>query len=122
MGTSYFNNTLNYSCVLFILFIQTSFTSSWGIHLLSKNPSVQEKLFEEVSRVIPPGTTPSREHIDSMPYLKAVVKEVQRYILSYFELSFTLRTIVHFVLLRQIVYIIDDMLNLRILTCHNRQK
>ncbi|XP_072024767.1 1,25-dihydroxyvitamin D(3) 24-hydroxylase, mitochondrial-like [Amphiura filiformis] len=56
----------------------TAYTTSWAIHLLSKNPNAQEKLYEEVQRVIPAGTTPVREQIDNMPYLKAVVKETQR--------------------------------------------
>ena len=58
--------------------IQTAYTSTWAIHYLSKYPAIQERLLEEVERVIPANTTPEREQLDQMPYLKAVVKETQR--------------------------------------------
>ena len=57
---------------------QTASTSMWMLHLLSRNPDVQAKLHEEVMRVIPEDVHPTREQIDSMPYLKAVVKETLR--------------------------------------------
>ena len=47
------------------------------LYLLSRNPEVQDKLRQEVMRVIPDDVHPTKEQIDSMPYLKAVVKETQ---------------------------------------------
>ncbi|XP_072037258.1 1,25-dihydroxyvitamin D(3) 24-hydroxylase, mitochondrial-like [Amphiura filiformis] len=57
----------------------TASTSMWMFHLLSRNPEVQEKLHREVMKVIPEDVHPTREQLDSMPYLKAVVKETLRY-------------------------------------------
>ena len=57
---------------------QTAHTSAWAIHLVSRDPKIQEKLYDEVQRFIPDGTLPTAEKIDQMKYLKAVVKEAQR--------------------------------------------
>ncbi|XP_072015330.1 cytochrome P450 27C1-like [Amphiura filiformis] len=56
----------------------TSTTTLWCLHLLSKNPHVQEKLHEEVMRVLPEDVNPTRDQINNMPYLKAVIKETLR--------------------------------------------
>ncbi|XP_054642347.1 sterol 26-hydroxylase, mitochondrial-like [Dunckerocampus dactyliophorus] len=55
----------------------TSNTLTWTIHLLSKYPEVQEKLYEEVSLGKADGT-PSAEEVTRMPYLRAVIKEALR--------------------------------------------
>ena len=57
---------------------QTAHTSSFLIHEVSKQPAIQEKIYEEVMRINPEGATPTSEMLDSMTYIKAVVKETQR--------------------------------------------
>ncbi|XP_070562951.1 1,25-dihydroxyvitamin D(3) 24-hydroxylase, mitochondrial-like [Ptychodera flava] len=56
----------------------TSSTFLWTLHCVSKYPQVQESLYEEIKRVIPAGETPTHEHINGMPYLKAILKETMR--------------------------------------------
>ncbi|XP_068450959.1 1,25-dihydroxyvitamin D(3) 24-hydroxylase, mitochondrial [Clinocottus analis] len=50
----------------------------WVIFNLSRNPDAQRKLLEEIKEVVPPGQDPCGEHIKSMPYLKACLKESMR--------------------------------------------
>lgn len=56
----------------------TASTSTWMLHLLSRHPDIQAKLYEEVMRVIPEDIHPTRQQIDDMPYVKAMVKETLR--------------------------------------------
>lgn len=51
----------------------------WAIFNLSRNPGAQRKLLEEIREVVPPDQDPCGEHIKSMPYLKACLKESMRY-------------------------------------------
>lgn len=51
----------------------------WAIFNLSRNPSAQRKLLEEINTVVDPNEEPCGEHIKSMPYLKACLKESMRY-------------------------------------------
>ncbi|KAG7226709.1 hypothetical protein INR49_014057 [Caranx melampygus] len=50
----------------------------WAIFNLSRNPGAQRKLLEEIREVVPPDQDPCGEHIKSMPYLKACLKESMR--------------------------------------------
>ncbi|KAK9528652.1 hypothetical protein VZT92_012803 [Zoarces viviparus] len=50
----------------------------WAIFNLSRNPVAQSKLLEEIREVVAPGQDPCGEHIKSMPYLKACLKESMR--------------------------------------------
>ncbi|XP_024126737.1 1,25-dihydroxyvitamin D(3) 24-hydroxylase, mitochondrial [Oryzias melastigma] len=50
----------------------------WLIFNLSRNPDAQKKLLQEIREVVPSGQSPSGEHIKSMPYLKACLKESMR--------------------------------------------
>ncbi|KAG7256937.1 hypothetical protein CRUP_004673 [Coryphaenoides rupestris] len=50
----------------------------WAIFNLSRNPGAQGRLLEEIRRVVPEGEDPCGEHIKSMPYLKACLKESMR--------------------------------------------
>ncbi|CAJ1050293.1 %2C25-dihydroxyvitamin D(3) 24-hydroxylase, mitochondrial [Xyrichtys novacula] len=50
----------------------------WAIFNLSRNPDAQRKLLEEIREVVPPDQDPNGEHIKSMPYLKACLKESMR--------------------------------------------
>ncbi|XP_061696704.1 sterol 26-hydroxylase, mitochondrial [Syngnathoides biaculeatus] len=56
----------------------TSNTLTWTLHLLSQHPQVQEKLHGEVSELKTVDGTPSAEEVTSLPYLRAVIKEVLR--------------------------------------------
>lgn len=51
----------------------------WAIFNLSRNPGAQKKLLEEIREVVAPDQDPCGEHIKSMPYLKACLKESMRY-------------------------------------------
>lgn len=51
----------------------------WAIFNLSRNPGAQRKLLEEIREVVSPDQDPCGEHIKSMPYLKACLKESMRY-------------------------------------------
>lgn len=51
----------------------------WAIFNLSRNPDAQRKLLEEIRDVVAPNEIPCGEHIKSMPYLKACLKESMRY-------------------------------------------
>ncbi|TMS19232.1 1,25-dihydroxyvitamin D(3) 24-hydroxylase, mitochondrial [Larimichthys crocea] len=50
----------------------------WAIFNLSRNPGAQRKLLEEIREVVAPDQDPCGEHIKSMPYLKACLKESMR--------------------------------------------
>ncbi|XP_077994769.1 1,25-dihydroxyvitamin D(3) 24-hydroxylase, mitochondrial-like isoform X2 [Glandiceps talaboti] len=56
----------------------TSNAFLWVLDCVSKRPDVQDKLFREVSKVVPQGELPTYQHVNQMPYLKAVVKETIR--------------------------------------------
>ncbi|XP_041353533.1 1,25-dihydroxyvitamin D(3) 24-hydroxylase, mitochondrial-like isoform X2 [Gigantopelta aegis] len=48
------------------------------LYELSRNPRVQQKLYDEVTGVVPEGEFPSAAQLQNMPYLKAVIKETLR--------------------------------------------
>ncbi|KAM9850538.1 sterol 26-hydroxylase, mitochondrial [Aulostomus maculatus] len=56
----------------------TSNTLTWALHLLSKHPQVQDRLYEEVSTCVPADRIPSAEEVTRMPYLRVVIKETLR--------------------------------------------
>lgn len=56
----------------------TSNTLSWTILFLILNPDVQERLFEEISRVIPKGELITLDHKNRMPYAHATILESHR--------------------------------------------
>ncbi|XP_028991534.1 sterol 26-hydroxylase, mitochondrial [Betta splendens] len=56
----------------------TSNSLTWTFYLLSKNPQCQDKLYEEVSTLVPADRMPSAQEVVRMPYLRAVVKESLR--------------------------------------------
>ncbi|NXP41991.1 CP24A protein, partial [Leiothrix lutea] len=47
----------------------------WALYNLSRNPHVQQKLFQEIQRVLGAQKSPSAESLSDMPYLKACLKE-----------------------------------------------
>ncbi|OWK54493.1 1,25-dihydroxyvitamin D(3) 24-hydroxylase, mitochondrial [Lonchura striata] len=62
----------------------------WALYNLSRNPHVQQKLFQEIQRVLAAQESPSAESLRNMPYLKACLKESMRLTPS---VPFTTRTI-----------------------------
>jgi len=55
----------------------TALTLSWAWYLLSKNPSAEERLYEELRDVLA-GRPPSIADLGQLPYLRGVVNEVLR--------------------------------------------
>ncbi|NXG48504.1 CP24A protein, partial [Psilopogon haemacephalus] len=62
----------------------------WVLYNLSRNPHVQQKLFQEIESVLAATESPSAENLKNMPYLKACLKESMRLTPS---VPFTTRTI-----------------------------
>ncbi|XP_070577401.1 cholesterol side-chain cleavage enzyme, mitochondrial-like isoform X1 [Ptychodera flava] len=56
----------------------TSSTMIWTLDLLAWNEDVQQKLYQEISSVVPKGQEITQEHLRNFHYLKAVVRESMR--------------------------------------------
>ena len=59
--------------------LQVSNSICFLFHVLATNPDVQKKLYDEIQEFVG-DQRPEPEHFKSMPYLKAVVKEMFRYL------------------------------------------
>lgn len=60
------------------VFLKTSNTLTWTLHLLAKNPECQDRLYKELSSLIPGDKIPSAAEVTRIPYLRAVIKESLR--------------------------------------------
>ncbi|XP_056610060.1 sterol 26-hydroxylase, mitochondrial-like [Triplophysa dalaica] len=56
----------------------TSNTMMWALYLLSRDPAAQVALYEEVNRIVKDDRVPTAQEVNSMPYLKAVIREALR--------------------------------------------
>ncbi|KAF7214367.1 sterol 26-hydroxylase, mitochondrial isoform X2 [Nothobranchius furzeri] len=56
----------------------TSNTLTWTLYQLSKNPKVQDRLYEEVSTSLPADQIPTAAEVTRLPYLRAVIRETLR--------------------------------------------
>lgn len=57
----------------------TSSTLRWSFLCLALYPHFQEKLFKEITNVIGESGTPSMNHRDKMPYMRAFIHEIMRH-------------------------------------------
>ncbi|XP_051837816.1 cytochrome P450 2C23-like [Antechinus flavipes] len=75
----------------------TATTLRYGLLLLMKYPEIQAKVHEEIDRVVGSSRRPSMQDRIKMPYVEAVVHEIQRYIsLLPFSIPRTTTQDIHF--------------------------
>uniref|UniRef100_A0A8C5LEM8 Cytochrome P450 2W1 n=1 Tax=Jaculus jaculus TaxID=51337 RepID=A0A8C5LEM8_JACJA len=71
------------ACTLDILMAGTETTAAtlqWAVLLMAKHPAIQDRMQEELDRVLGPGRPPRPEDQRALPYTSAVLHETQRYI------------------------------------------
>ena len=57
---------------------QTAISLAKCLYLLAKHPEVQEKLYKEICEKSPLGSEVTSDTLNSLSYLRAVVKETHR--------------------------------------------
>lgn len=62
----------------FLFSLQTSNGTIWTLYCLAQNPEAQEKIYEELSRVLPGDGEITAKHLTDIPYIKACLKETFR--------------------------------------------
>jgi cytochrome P450 len=58
--------------------LQTTPSFMFNLYCLAKHPEVQERIYEEISRIIPPGKVITVSMMNQLQLLKASVKETFR--------------------------------------------
>lgn len=66
--------------------LQTSTALHFILYELGVNPDIQEKLYEEIKKHVGDGEEVTAEKLQSLRYLKYVVKEALRYFFKEFYL------------------------------------
>lgn len=62
----------------FFFLLQLGNTLVFLLYLVAKHPDVQEKIYEEVSRLAPAGMPITAEHLHNATYLHACISEAHR--------------------------------------------
>lgn len=61
-----------------IYILKTANTALWLLYNLGKFPQVQEKVLDEIQRVVPPGENLTSDMVARMPLLRGCVRETLR--------------------------------------------
>ncbi|XP_068106839.1 cytochrome P450 2F2-like [Hyperolius riggenbachi] len=76
-------NIVNLTTTMLDMFLggteSTGSTVNYGILVLVKYPELQDMIFEEIDRVVGQAREPRAEDRNQMPYMNALVHEIQRY-------------------------------------------
>lgn len=59
----------------------------WALYELSRHPTIQQQLHKEITTVAPLGKLPTHDDLQKMPFLKAIIKEVLRYVDYYYTVN-----------------------------------
>ena len=57
----------------------TTPTVLFNLYALASNPSVQDKVIDEINKIVGKDEFVTQEHINKMPYMKAFIKETFRF-------------------------------------------
>ncbi|MEE6522451.1 hypothetical protein FKM82_021008, partial [Ascaphus truei] len=74
------NLLCNTAQIIFAATDTTSITLTYGFLLMLRYPAIQERVQEEIGRVVGQNRTPNFQDKSEMPYTEAVIHEIQRFI------------------------------------------